>query len=425
MAKLMRCVALTTLTALAGLGHAIAAGFMVRENSATAVGTAYAGAGSRAEAAETAFANPAGLTRLSGAEVESGATVILPSMEFRGGANVLGAPIPGGNGGSLARGAVVPNLYWAFGITNRLKGGIAVTAPFGNGTEYDSTWAGRYLGIKTSAFSADINPNIAFRLNDALSVGGGVSAQYLKVDVSSAIAQFIIFGPGAPDAYYRFKAGDWAFGFNVGVLWKIEGGTRIGITYRSGIDHHSTGTLDFTGANPLLGVVSGSASAKVRLPGTTGVSITRELSPNLSLSADVQFTQWGVFREVIIESQNPPFVNEEHYRDSWLIALGGVYRLDQSWSLMAGIAWDQTPVTERFRAVTLPDTDRYLAGVGAGYRLTDAITLEAAYQHSFALTHPSMNSSANNTDSFTHAVVLHGTYRVDVNIVAFSARYRY
>ena len=73
----------------------------------------------------------------------------------------------------------------------------------------------------------------------------------------------------------------------------------------------------------------------------------------------------------------------------------------------------------------MPDTDRYLAGVGAGYRLTDAITLEAAYQHSFALTHPSMNSSANNTDPFTHAVVLNGTYRVDVDIVALSARYRY
>lgn len=425
MKKFMRCVALTTLAILAGLGHSIAAGFMVRENSAMAVGTTYAGAGSRAEAAETAFANPAGLTRLSGAEVESGAVVILPSVEFRGGASVFGTPIPGGNGGSVGRSAMVPNLYWAFGITDRLKGGIAVTAPFGNGTQYDSTWAGRYLGIKTSAFVADINPNIAFRLNDALSVGGGISAQYLKVDVSSAIAQFIIFGPGAPDAFFRFKADDWAFGFNLGVLWQPEDGTRIGLTYRSGIDHRSKGTLDFTGASPLLGVVSGAASAKVRLPGTIGVSVTREVGPNLSLSADVQFTQWGVFKQVIIESQNPPFVNEEQYRDSWLIALGGAYRLDQRWSLMAGLAWDQTPVTERFRAVSLPDSDRYLAGLGARYRLTEAVTLEGAYQHSFAFSHASMNSSSNNTDPFTHAVVLHGIYRVDVNLFALSARYKY
>jgi long-subunit fatty acid transport protein len=93
---------------------------------------------------------------------------------------------------------------------------------------------------------------------------------------------------------------------------------------------------------------------------------------------------------------------------------------------MAGLAWDQTPVTERFRAVSLPDTDRYLAGLGARYRLTEAVTLEGAYQHSFAFSRASMNSSSNNnTDPFTHAVVLHGIYRVDVNLFALSARYKY
>jgi long-chain fatty acid transport protein len=398
---------------------------MIRDNSATAVAMVFAGAGSRADSADTAFTNPAGLTRLALPEVEMGLVTILTSLKFHGGASVHGAPIPGGNGGDAGNTAPIPNLYWAFGINDRLKAGIAVSTPFGNSTEYDSTWAGRYLAIKTEALSVDINPNIAFKLNDSLAIGGGFSAQYLKIDASSAIAQFLILAPTAPDASYRFKADDWAFGFNLGALWDAGHGTRIGIAYRSGIDHRIEGSLDFTGASPFLGVVNGPASAKLRLPATADVSITHEFTPDFSLSADMQFTHWSVFDQVVIESGNRPLVNEERFRDAWMLALGGIYRLDQDWSLMGGIAWDQTPVTDQFRAVSLPDSTRHLVGVGAKYRLSDAITIAAGYQHSFAFAHPSMDKSANATDSLTHAVVLHGNYDVNFDLFALSVHYKY
>ena len=56
---------------------------------------------------------------------------------------------------------LVPNLYGAFELGGGFFGGIAITAPFGNANEYDKAWYGRYLGTKTAALSADINPNIA------------------------------------------------------------------------------------------------------------------------------------------------------------------------------------------------------------------------------------------------------------------------
>ena len=46
--------------------HALAAGFMVRENSAEGVAMSYAGNGSRASGPDTVFANPAGMTRRQG-----------------------------------------------------------------------------------------------------------------------------------------------------------------------------------------------------------------------------------------------------------------------------------------------------------------------------------------------------------------------
>jgi len=228
----------------------------------------------------------------------------------------------------------------------------------------------------------------------------------------------------APDAFYRFKAHDWAFGFNGGVLADFGNGTRVGLTYRSAIDHRIEGGLDFTGASPLLGLVSGAASAKAKLPATTGLSVTSDVDPRITLSADVQFSQWSVFKNVVIESRNPPFPNVQGYRDSWMVAVGGSYRPDDRWSVRAGIAIDETPVTSRFRAVSLPDTDRYLLGFGASYKLTDAMTVEGAYGHSFAFNNPNMNSSINNTDSITHSVTLNGRYDIAVDILAFSFRYR-
>jgi long-chain fatty acid transport protein len=423
--RLSRAV-LGALMALLAVTPALAAGFLVRENSAEAVATSYAGNGSRASGPDTVFSNPAGMTRLQADGFELGAAVILPSSTFSGSARQatpLGpVPLAGNNGGDNGRTALIPNVYGVMRIMPDVSIGIAITVPFGNTNEYDRAWVGRYLGTKTSAMSADINPAIAWKINDTFSVGAGFSAQYLKLDVTSAIDQAAIFGAAVPDAFLHFKAHDWSYGFNGGVLADF-GDTRVGLTYRSNVNHRIAGTLDFSGASPLLGLINGPANAKARLPSTTTLSITSDVAPGITLSADVQYSHWSLFKDVTIQSQNPPFPNVQGYRDAWMIAVGGIYRLNQQWALKAGIAVDQTPVTSRYRAVTLPDTDRYLLGVGAEVRLTDSMTVEGAYGHSFAFNNPNMNSSVNNTDPITHSVTLNGRYDINVDILALTFRY--
>jgi long-chain fatty acid transport protein len=415
---------LAMLTTLAS--PTFAAGFLVRENSAEAVATSYAGNGSRASGPDTVFSNPAGMTRLQADGFELGAAVILPSSTFSGSARqatpVGPVPLAGNNGGDSGRAALIPNFYGVMRALPDISIGIAITAPFGNSSEYDPAWVGRYLGTKTMATSADINPAIAWRINDTWSVGAGFSAQYLKLDVTQAINQTAIFGAPAPDAFLRFNAHDWSYGYNFGVLADL-GGTRVGLTYRSNVNHRIEGSLDFTGNSPLLGLINGPANASARLPSTTTLSITSDVMPDLTLSADVQFTHWSVFKDVTILSQNPPFPNVQGYRDAWMIAVGGKYRLSERLALKAGIAFDETPVTSRYRAVTLPDTDRYLLGLGAEVRMTDAITVEGAYGHSFAFNNPNMNSSINNTDPITHSATLNGRYDINVDIIALTFRY--
>lgn len=409
---------------LVASSEAEASAFMVRENSAEGVATAYAGNGSRADEASTAFNNPAGMTHINGAEVQVGAAIVFPSLSFNGSAKVFGTTIPGTDGGEPGQITGIPHLYGVFDLNGRLKAGLAITAPFGNSVNYGPSFSGRYVGIKQAAITVDINPSLAYRVNDSISIGGGVSAQYAKLETSAAIAQFLILAPTAPDATYLFKGDDWGFGFNLGVLADLGNDTRLGLTYRSKVDHRLKGTLNFTGASPFLGLVNGAANADASLPATIGLSFTHDVNPTWSFSSDIQFNQWSSFDQIIIHSANQPFANIFKYKDSWMISAGALYHANDRLTWRAGLGWDQTPVQNGFRTVGVPDADRYMVGIGAGYRFTDSTSVDGGYTHYFASEHASMNSSLNNTDIVTHAVVLNGKYTNSLDYVAISLRYK-
>jgi long-chain fatty acid transport protein len=424
--------ALLSATALALLGQflqmsgAVASGFLVREHSAEGLATAYAGDGSRADEAATVFNNPAGMMHLSGDEVELGSAAIFPSIRYKGSATVAGiTPLPGDNGGNGGQIQAIPHLYGVWTINDRLKAGIAVTVPFGLVTDYGTTWIGRYLAMKTLALSADINPNIAYRLNDWLSVGGGVSAQYLKLESSVAIPQFLILTPTTPDATFYFKGDDWSWGYNLGLLADIDISTRVGLTYRSAVDHKPAGPIRFTGNSPLLGLVDGPATAHdVNLPATIGLSLTHDYSSAWSVSSDVQFSQWNRLKTVVITSANAPINFVENFKDSWMVAVGATYRANDRLTWRGGVAWDQTPVTDRYRTVDIPDADRVMVGLGLGYQWDDRNIIDFGYSHYFSTEHASMNNSLNNTDSLTQAIQLQGKFNNHLDYVAFSFRHK-
>ena len=402
---------------------ASASGFMVRENSAESIATIYAGNASRADDVATVFNNPAGMSWLKGTQYEIGTAVVLPSMSFSGSASILGMPLPGNDDRNIGQVAGIPHLYGMFDVNDRVKAGIAITIPFGNTVDYSENWPGRYVNVKTAALTIDINPNVSYRVNDRLSVAAGVSLQYLKLDLSSSIAQFLIFGPGTADGGYLLRAHDWAWGYNLGLLAEPVDGTRVGLTYRSGTSHRLEGTLGFSAAtSPLLGLVTAPASAEINLPASITGSVTQQVTPDLSLSSDIQFTQWHTFKQVsVLSPPNPVFTFTEGYKDSWMISFGGVYRLNKIWSIRSGLGWDKSPVTDAFRDTGVPDKDRYMVGFGMGYRFNDISSLDVGYAHYFSAGHATMNSSINNTDPIT-GVLLNGRYSNSLDYVAVTFR---
>lgn len=388
-------------------GHAGAAGFALKEQSASALGNAFAGATAKAGDISYMFYNPAGLTRHSGTRATAGLSYVAPTSEpERARASTLGGTVPirGGDGGDdISENAVVPTFYAMHSVTDRLKLGLGVNVPFGLETKYDSGWAGRYHAVKSKLQTININPNVAYEVADGVSLGAGVQVQYIDAELSRAI-DFGTIGqvagvPGArptqQDGAVNVTGDDWGVGANLGVLVEPMAGTRLGLAYRSRIAHELRGRADFQGDS--AGVAAALRATTGRFTDTGGRAdlttpdlITggfyHEVTDRWAVMGEVQYTLWSTFDELRVRFGNPAqpdSVTREDWEDSWFGALGATFTPRDDLALRAGAAYDETPIPDRRRTPRIPGADRYWLAIGAHYAPYSWLTLDAGYTHIF------------------------------------------
>lgn len=424
--------------------RALAAGFQLQEQNASGLGNAYAGSAVSAEDASTIFFNPAGLTSLSGTQLVVGTNVIKPRIEFsdRGSQPALrtGPPLPlsfqplGGQGGDAGSYAAVPSLYLSHRLNQRWGLGLAVSVPFGLKTEYDADWAGRYIARKSELKTYQINPALAYRVTDALSLAAGVS--YLSA--SAELTNAVNFGPFG-DGNTRLKGDDAAWSYNLGVLWQPSATTRLGASYRSNYKLTLQGDVatTFPGTPAQFALLSpaqratfaaanGNASARVTLPDIVVVSWAQQIAPRWEALADVSWTRWSAFKDLQVNRDNGLALSTtpENWRNTWRIAVGVTHRLSNRWRLRAGLAYDQSPVPDASRTPRIPDSDRYWMTVGAQYQFSKLGAIDVGYAHIFVR---DANINATAFDAAGNPVSANGRliveYNSSIDILGVQVRY--
>ena len=366
--RMNRLAAALALAGCANLAHA--AGFALIEQNASGLGNAYAGQAASAQDASTIFFNPAGMTMLPDRQVVLVGNLIKPQAEFSG-TSLIG----GGNGGDAGDLAFVPNAYLAFRLTPDLHLGVGLNAPFGLKTEYDDTWAGRTQAIKSELKTININPSIAWKASESLSLGAGLSMQYIEATLTNATGP----APGAPVG--AVEGDDYGWGFNLGALWQFNDATRFGISYRSEIDNTLEGTLKVNGVTVVDPVF-----ADVTLPDSASLSLFHKLSGRWELLADVTWTGWSDFDELrVVNSGGAPVTppTTENWEDTYRYSLGASYHHSDKLTLRGGVAYDETPVPDGHRTARIPDEDRTWIAFGAQYRLSPKSVLDFGYAHLF------------------------------------------
>lgn len=361
---------------LAGCTHlAHAAGFSLIEQNASGLGNAYAGAAAVAEDASTIYFNPAGMTLLPDRQLVVVGHLIKPKMEFSG---TVTPAVGGGQGGDAGDLTFVPNAYFAYRLTPDVHLGLGLNSPFGLKTEYDTGWVGRFQALKSEVKTININPSIAWKVNDQLSLGGGLNVQRVEATLTNNIS------PAAPGSLMTVDGDDYGWGWNLGVLWQPATGTRIGLSYRSEVDYTLEGTLASNVSLPLP--PSGEVTADLTLPASASLSVFHKLSPNVDVLADVTWTGWSSFDRLAVVYTSiayplPP--TPENWDDNWRYSLGATWHMSDAWSLRGGVAYDETPVPDFYRTPRIPDGSRTWLSVGGQYRFSERSRIDFGYAHLF------------------------------------------
>jgi long-chain fatty acid transport protein len=359
-----------------------AAGFALAEQSASGLGNAYAGVAAIAEDASTVFTNPAGMTYIEGTQATGVLHLIKPNIEFSNQSSIKGAGNPivvpaGGEGGNAGDLAFVPNFYLVTPLTDNVKFGLGVNAPFGLKTEYDKDWIGRFQGVKSELKTVNINPSLAFKVNEQLSLGVGISAMWAQAELTRAVNRVV-----ASESDVKIKGDDWGFGFNLGAIYQLTNDSRIGLAYRSKIEQHLDGKAKF---GTTLAANNTDAKADITLPESASFSAFSRLNDTWDLLGDVTWTRWSQFKELRIDFNNalPDAITPENWNNTMRYSIATNYHYSNTLKFRAGLAYDEGPIDNQFRTARIPDNDRKWLSLGAGWQAMPATKLDIGYAHLF------------------------------------------
>lgn len=362
---------------------AFASGFQLSEQSAANIGVANAGAAATAEDAATVFSNPAGMTSLSEGHSVSMATTILDRRthftdEGTGGLlnSVFGKPLgnDGGNGGGVH---AIPALYYAYALTSDWRVGLAINPTFADETAYTQGFIGRYSGLETTIQIVNINPSIAYKVNDQLSLGAGIDLGLASVKFKQASPTL----PAGADGTGILKGDATGWGYNFGLMYKFTPKTQLGLTYRSRIKY------DLEGEKQLTGSPTRSITASLETPDTASIALSHQLNDKWSILADYTWTGWSSLQKLSpVFSDGSRAVAPLHYNftDTYRVGLGATYQLNEQWKLRMGTAFDKNPIpNDASRTMTVPDGDRIWLALGARWTLSPKTSVDIGYAHVF------------------------------------------
>lgn len=376
--------------AVCAASAAHAAGFMLTEQSAGALGRAYAGAGVDGTDISGVYYNPATMTLHPGTTIQAGFVAVGLDLAYES------------NDGKITENGqyntqAIPHGYISHQLTDNMWIGLAMTVPFGMGTEYGNNWDQADRGISAEVLTFDFNPNVAWKVSDKLSIGAGMSIQYAAADLkmrhdrAKGALQNCIFDS-------EIDADSIAWGFNVGLMWSPLENLRFGLSYRSKVSHHADG--DLTLDNPqnlsaqleqLWPMLQGAhdASASLSTPAWAMATAAWDVNDLLSLYATFRWTDWSSFDELTIDGGSFQGIAlgdtiTNKWQDTYLFSIGADLRFTNWWTFRAGIGYETSVIDNpSYRTTIIPDADRWWFALGSSFKATEnmQIDVSAAWLH--------------------------------------------
>jgi long-chain fatty acid transport protein len=333
--------------------------------------------------ASTIFYNPGGLARLNSVQAYASILFVTPATAF---------------GNSVQNTVSVPQTFTPFNIyvggpiqeDSRFALGLGIYTSAGMGLKWDDNWIGKYITQSIRFQAVMFQPTISYRVSEFLSVGAGFVYGTGKIDLRQALPVHGINGPQPPfsdDGEANLHGNANGVGFNVGVQLKPSDVLQVGLTYRSQVNMSvGAGSATFTVPNSLRSEFPNTTfDSYLPLPQVASIGIGFRPAERLTLQFDLNYTGWNSYDSLRINfAQHTAGLQNmhlpRHYRNTLTPRLGANYKISHVVSVMGGIFYDPTPVTQDFVSPELPDADRVAVTCGITIRPLPRFTIIAAFE---------------------------------------------
>lgn len=385
------------LIVLTGSGSVFAAGFALYEGGARGL-VLGAGLTATADDASAVFYNPAGITQLKGIQTMIGATAIGPKTEVKTAGNITFKPmtqewmIAGTDKESTdfeTNWFFPPHAYFTQQLSDRFWVGAGVFSRFGLGTEYPSTWPGRYNSYDASITTLEFNPNIAWKISETFSIAGGLNVTWFDLTLKKKTPFNYLLG--IADVDVNLSGDAWGWGLNLAAHYKPCDWFSAGLAYRSRVSIHVEGDVDFK--KPALPDLSGlgpygppvaagyaasfndtGAGGNVMLPDEIFAGLAFKPLQKLTVGGGVYWTRWSTYDALEIRFDDPvsatgikKTTSKKDWDDTFRYMIGVEWNATDWMDLRLGYAYDESPVPDKTIDYLLPDNDRHQYAIGLGF----------------------------------------------------------
>ena len=367
---------------------ASASGFSIYEQGAKASGLAGAYV-ALADDASANWYNPANLVWLEGTQFQIGGNLITVGgdTEFTAQDPEFGIFTPTTFEPESSIETPI-NVYYTSKVNNNIAWGIGLTTPFGLVTE----WTDRpvtFSAQKSELQTFVVNPNIAFRMTENVSIAIGVDYMFADVPEFSREVPVELDGNplnGPEVVGFSNLSGDGDdTSWNVALSYKGNG-SAFGFTYRDGFDLELDGNIDYSGFGPVAGFFPSTPGlASIGLPAQAAVGYGFQVGQNTTVEVDVAWAEWSSFDAIRIDLANETLFSRdleivENWDDTMSYRIGVNWKTSSTTEWRFGAVFDESPIPVEYLRPSIPDSDRIGLTIGYG-RKGNKVDLDLYYMY--------------------------------------------
>ncbi|MBU0720858.1 porin [bacterium] len=344
-------------------GIVFAGGYKIPETSLNSLALSAANV-AYSQGSDAAYYNPANMAFMQD-ENSLNANIMYIGIEpthFKGSGSMAGVEID-----AEAEAFIVPSIHYVSNEISGMRFGLSIVSPGG----LTKRWTDSPAVDKAEQFTLqviEVNPTVAIKLNDEVSVALGLRALH-----SSGIVK------STSTASRDLEGESYDFGYNVALSYKPTSDIHMALTYRSNVDLSVEGNakLYVSGTK----VYDGGASVSVPLPGLLNLALAYTLPSKTTVEFVYERNFWSSYKELDFDyvSTIPlaiqPYFDDpiaKNWKDSNSYRLGVTQNMD-ALTLMAGIVYDETPVPEQSASFELPDSNSLAVSFGGRYQINEKL----------------------------------------------------